>query len=192
MKYILLILILLTSSVFQAQVFDVKDSNLPSEIPSGSYIKDIDGDFDKFVGTWVWTNNSGQKVTFKLQKVTHYLDAENNYSDFMIGDYSYSVFGRVVVNTINRQSDPNPSLHPMYSCCPFDTKITFTFEDVLMQKDEYSAFFEFLPGSTTQMKFTLKNNEGPKGVLVSDGESPNVPQPSLTSFPGNITLTKQQ
>ncbi|TPD68258.1 DUF6705 family protein [Flavobacterium microcysteis] len=192
MKNIFLILMLITSFLSQAQIVDIKNLDSQSDLPSGSYIKDINGDFDKFVGTWVWVD-AGKSVTFKLQKITRYLDSEyNNYSDFMIGDYSYSSNGRVIVNTISQNSDPNPDLHPMYSCCPYETQIMFSFKDVRLRKDECRAFFEFLPGSTTQMKLTLKNNEGPRGTLVPEGGSLDITQ-SNPSFiiPNDIILTKQ-
>lgn len=115
-------------------------------MPAGSYIKDIDGDFDKFTGTWVW-NNGGQNVTFKIQKVTRYLDPEfNNYSDFVIGDYSYTNNRIIIVNTINTTTDPNPDFHPMFSAWPTDNKLEFTFKDVIIQKDDCIAVFEFYRG----------------------------------------------
>ncbi|AIL46990.1 DUF6705 family protein [Elizabethkingia anophelis] len=192
MKSIFLTLLLFVSTFFNAQTVDIKSPNIPADMPAGSYIKDIDGDFDKFTGTWVW-NNGGQNVTFKIQKVTRYLDPEfNNYSDFVIGDYSYTNNRIIIVNTINTTTDPNPDFHPMFSAWPTDNKLEFTFKDVIIQKDDCIAVFEFLPGTTTQMKLILKNRGGIKGVLVPEGGSIDVPQtnPDFT-IPNNIILTKQ-
>lgn len=144
-------------------------------MPAGSYIKDIDGDFDKFTGTWVW-NNGGQNVTFKIQKVTRYLDPEfNNYSDFVIGDYSYTNNRIIIVNTINTTTDPNPDFHPMFSAWPTDNKLEFTFKDVIIQKDDCIAVLSFT-GDHHSNETYIKNRGGIKGVLVPEGGSIDVPQ----------------
>lgn len=101
--------------------------------------------------------NGSEKVVFKLEKVTHYLNQEYRvYEDFMIGNYSYTQDNGTtyVVNTINNRSilvnydDPI-----MYS--PGSIKenlIIFTFKDILISKEWCKAEFEFLPNSLTQMK----------------------------------------
>ncbi|WP_026703557.1 DUF6705 family protein [Flavobacterium soli] len=196
MKKILILTVLLFSFYVQAQTFDITSGNVIQDIPTGGYIKDIDGQFDKFSGTWVWTNGD-EKVTFKLQKVTHQLFTEySSYEDYMIGDYSYTKnYGNeVVVNTINPALSLLPEFHPMYTGRPeSDTTIDFIFTDVIINKGYCSAIFEFLPGSTTQMKLILKNSDGPIGFKVDEGEPIDIPPPFNFGFtiPNNIVLTKQ-
>jgi len=195
MKKILILTVLLLNFYVQSQTFKICSGNVIQDIPTGGYIKDIDGQFDKFSGTWVWTSG-GEKVTFKLQKVTHQFFAEyGSYKDYMIGDYSYTKnYGNeVVVNTINPTLSLLPEFHPMYTGCPdSDTTIDFIFTDVIINKGYCSAILEFLPGSTTQMKLTLKNSEGPIGYKVNEGE-PLVAPPFNYGFtiPNEIVLTKQ-
>ncbi|WP_026703556.1 hypothetical protein [Flavobacterium soli] len=51
MKKNIVRLLLFTSSIINAQVVDLKSPNHPADMTQGSYIKDVDADFDKFDGT---------------------------------------------------------------------------------------------------------------------------------------------
>ena len=63
------------------------------------------------------------------------------------------------------------------------------FKDIILNKRNCEAIFEFLPGSTTQLKMTLKNREG-MGVLVNEGDPMPVFNHGFT-IPNDIVLTKQ-
>lgn len=172
-----------------AQIVGLYTGENSDDMPAGSYLKDINNDFDKFHGTWVWTDGF-QTVTFKLRKVVHALNATSGaYEDYMIGDYVVTTeYGfNTIVNTTNLLN-VDPEVHPMYCRAPENSeKIDFIFKDVVLQKQSCRAIFEFLPGSTTQMKLTLKNSEG-YGV-----PSYGVPEPFNHEFtiPNEIVLTKQ-
>lgn len=162
MKRIFLLLAILCSLFTNAQIVGLYTGESSDEMPAGSYLKDINNDFDKFHGTWLWTDGY-KSVTFKLRKVVHALNPISGaYEDYMIGDYLVTTeYGfNTVVNTINLL-DINPDIHPMYCRAPDNSqKIDFIFTDVVLKKESCRAIFEFLPGSTTQMKLTLKNSEG--------------------------------
>ena len=161
------------------------------EIPQNSYFKDIFNTFDPFVGTWVYVNGN-QKVTLSIKKVTKKYFADRKiYKDFIVGNYSYSTDGGItyVVNTIPQFLNTNPDSNPMYSPCAEANLINFGFIDVLLDKHFCKAIFEFLPGSTTQVKLTLQN-EGTHGVLINEGETFTPTNPDFT-IPNNIVLTKQ-
>lgn len=189
MKKLLIILTLLSSVLSSAQMeVGICTGHPIQDLPAGSYIQDINGDFDKFVGTWVWTNGT-DTVTYKLIKAVHQLDNEfQSYRDYMIGDYRYTTNNGsvVVVNTIDQFTNLSAAFHPLYSCCPKnETKINFIFQDIVIGKNGCSADFEFLPGSTTQM--TLKQSN-PESLFCMDCAAP--PSSSFT-IPNNIVLTKQ-
>ncbi len=77
----------------------------------------------------------------------------------------------------------------MYSPCAEPNLINFGFIDVLLDKHFCKAIFEFLSGSTTQVKLTLQNKEGLIS-LVQPGEPHPVYNPDFT-IANNIVLTKQ-
>lgn len=84
---------------------------------SGKYYKDVDNDFDKFVGTWKWTENNSS-FTIILKKITNMYDEEANfYEDFLMGEYQYIENGIEKVNTLADINDD--SIDPYYH------KITF-------------------------------------------------------------------
>ena len=146
----------------------------------------------QFIGIWVW-NNGVKVVTFKLDKVTKkYFYEERVFEDYMIGNYSYSIDGGItfVINTITTPINEDPESNPMYNACPEEipTKIDFSFRDVIIDKGNNfcTATFEFLPNSTTQMKFTIENPKGPRGSL--DGQPPFNPNFTL---PTSMIVTKQ-
>lgn len=178
---------------YSQQTVDVNSGNWGADLPAGSYIKDIYGDFDKFIGTWVWQNGH-EKVVFKLEKVTHYFIREDGiYRDFIIGNYSYTQDNGAtyVVNTINNRSilvDYYDSI--MYSSGSTNANlIIFTFKDVLIPKERCRAEFEFLPNSLNQMKLTLKNYPMP---VITQTIDPNPPAYNYNfTIPNHIILTKE-
>jgi hypothetical protein len=188
MKKIIIILVLVSSVFGNAQtVVGICTGHPIQDLPMGSYIQDINNDFDKFVGIWVWSNGT-DTVTFKLIKVTHQLNSEyHSYRDYMIGDYSYTTNNGniIIVNTINQTTDLSAIYHPLYANCPDnETKIDFVFKDIVIGKSGCKAIFEFLPGSTTQMLLVQKNKEN-MGCIDCTLPSMNF------TIPNNIVLTKQ-
>ncbi len=199
MKKLILTLAIFFNFCANAQsIVDICSGESLFDLPTGSYRKDINNELNKFNGTWIWTNGS-DVVTFKLQKVINqYFTEYDAYGDYMIGNYKYTKNnGSIeVVNTILTPSKFNfagnllPEFHPMYAICPEnETTINFTFEDINLNKRYCEAIFEFLPGSTTQMKLTQKNR-GTHGVEVNEGDPIPVFNPDFT-IPNEIVLTKQ-
>ena len=198
MKKIIIILLIFSNYTATSQIFDICDPVILQDVAAGTYIKDVDNKLNKFNGTWIWTNGS-DVVTFKLQKVINqYFTEYDAYGDYMIGNYKYTKNNGAleVVNTILTPSKFNfagnllPEFHPMYANCPEnETTINFMFKDIILNKRNCQAIFEFLPGSTTQLKLTLKNREG-MGVLVNEGDPMPVFNYGFT-IPNEIVLIKQ-
>ncbi|WP_430410940.1 DUF6705 family protein [Kordia sp.] len=73
-------------------------------IPNGIYYKDIDGDLDKYVGTWKYTNGT-TSLTITFRKILQYYNGKW-YADKLIGDYKYIQNGVVIMNYLSRMNDP--------------------------------------------------------------------------------------
>lgn len=137
-----------------------------------TYFADLEGKFDPFIGTWVYSNGS-DIVTFQLSKITQrYFADDKIFMDFMVGNYSYSNDGgnTLVVNTILPTVDTDPNNNPMYTSCAEDNKMVFYFDDVVLNKKLCYATFELINGSTTQMHVKIENPQEVGGSL--DGTPP--------------------
>jgi hypothetical protein len=164
MKKIIITVVIFSTWVANAQeIVALNSGYITEELPPGSYIKDINNEFDKFHGTWVWTNGE-DTVKFILRKITHKQFPAGYYQDYMIGNYIYTK-EHGLITVVNTLSPPRlstfPEDHPMYAPSVLnDFSINFTFDDVVLDKSYSEVVFEFLPGSTTQMKLKFINREG--------------------------------
>ena len=65
---ILIILISLFSLSCRAQIYNLNDKTVSRfKVPAGSYFKDIDGDFDKYLGT-MERNLERENTLFRFKK----------------------------------------------------------------------------------------------------------------------------
>lgn len=184
----IMILLLFTSTTnAQTNIVDVYDG-VAQDAPAGTYFKDINNTFTKFLGTWKWQD--GNKIlTFKIEKVTQYFHQQYGvYEDFIIGNYSYTEDSGTtyIVNTITQNIGiNNPDLVPLYSGGTLtQLEIKFAFTDVGYNKSSCNALFKFLPNSNTQVELKLSNRGG--GYI-----SPDTPPNPNFSIPNNVVLTKQ-
>lgn len=67
------------------------------------YYKDINGDLDKFVGTWKY-DDGNKKLTLVFFKQTH-VKSSKNYYDEVYAHFKYEENGAVIYNTLNDLSD---------------------------------------------------------------------------------------
>lgn len=197
MKNLFLILFLTGSitifgQVTNAQVTSICGDLQRDEAQPNTYFKDVNNTFNKFIGTWKYTDGN-EIVTFKLTKVTHKYDPEYKiFEDYLVGNYSYSTDGGVtfIVNTIEGILNEDADENPMYAGCTQtnysnDRKIIFGFKDVILNKDFCTAIFEFLPNSLTQMQVKIEN---PSPVGRLDGQPP---YNSDFTLPTEMVVTKQ-
>ena len=69
---------------------------LDLDLPEGTRYKDLDGDLDKFEGTWRWQRNDSI-VTMVLQKKEDVFQEDTSqYEDYIIGEYKFTVGGQVI------------------------------------------------------------------------------------------------
>ena len=187
MKTIIKILFLVFCiNTTKAQIINSNSTYTPMDAPQGSYLKDIDNLFEPFLGTWKYQNGS-QILIIKLEKVEMYFNPEfGNYYDFIKGNYSYSTDGGItyIVNTIQQNLGNNsPDTNSLYSRPINSIKQTFTFNDVLYNKNAW-ANFTFQSGNFNQIHLKLQNKGG--GYIY-----PATPPNPAFCIPNDVVLIKQ-
>jgi len=107
MKHILILVIILTTLSCKAQSIIVPiGSGQNFEKNENYYLKDVNNEFDKFEGTWLYQSGTTQ-ITFQLKKEEHYQASENyNYIDLLVGEYQYIENGFEIVNTLSDFDSP--------------------------------------------------------------------------------------
>ncbi|MFC4739800.1 DUF6705 family protein [Flavobacterium ponti] len=140
-KIIIITLFLSFACKAQTPIYGIRENKPSSMITNNSYKKDIYNDFNKFIGTWSYTN--GNKVfSITFQKRTMFFDNfDNVYKDLLIAEYTYSENGVILVNTLSNINNTDPyecnisygfysncNSFPLNSdCISTDTRIKFAF-----------------------------------------------------------------
>ncbi len=106
MRYIFttLALFVLFSCKAQTVVSLANDSDLA--FTNGTYNKDVDNDFNKYVGTWKFIQGN-TTLTLELKKLTfnHY-QSKNYYEDLLVGEYRFIENGVEKINTLSQMINP--------------------------------------------------------------------------------------
>ncbi|NIK93548.1 hypothetical protein GZ212_15415 [Mangrovimonas sp. CR14] len=107
MKVLLLFLGILICLSCKAQTIIVPiGSGADFEDNQDYYIKDVNNEFEKFVGTWQYQNGNSY-ITSKLKENEHYQISNNKkYVDLLVGEYQYVENGVEKVNTLLDFDDP--------------------------------------------------------------------------------------
>jgi hypothetical protein len=189
-KYlILLVFILVQTSQAQQQIIPL-NSDYDNLMENDNYIKDINGDLDKFVGTWKWVDPSNPNtyleivfIKFINYKLAHYAKF---YMDQIVGNYKYVENGVLIVDTLNNfdttMHSPNSPVMLTVPIKPLFKEFIIIIRDVIKHKDG-KAFFDIIDLNATPLKATwrLRDSEGIKTAPVPEG----------FSIPTNVILTKQ-
>ncbi|WP_430410939.1 DUF6705 family protein [Kordia sp.] len=126
MRYFVIIVVVFCMSFScKAQNPVVGLTQKKGSIPDGIYYKDIDGDLDKYVGTWKYTNGT-TSFTITFRKVIQSFNGKW-YDDLLVGDYKYVKNGVVIMDYLNRVNDPtvNNGQHYIYG-----NRIIYPYQDV--------------------------------------------------------------
>lgn len=104
---ILIILISLFSLSCRAQIYNLNDKTVNSfKVPPGSYFKDIDGDYDKYLGLWKGTWD-GKTLYLDLRKVKR--KSDEIYFDEIFGERKIiSANGTVEIDRISNFDYEHP------------------------------------------------------------------------------------
>jgi len=146
---ILLFLFSIISCKAQSPIISLYDGNEYLETEN-AYYKDSDSDFDRFIGTWKYTNGQ-EELTIVLNKklqVEFSFGGKTFYEDMLFGEFKYiDANGNQLVNTLtNIDSNPadisehlifgnkiNPSqfLPSCENCDPNERSVFLSFRDPL-------------------------------------------------------------
>ncbi|WP_431133239.1 DUF6705 family protein [Psychroserpens mesophilus] len=105
---ILIVLIFPTLSCIAQNPVVAIDASI-SETVDGAYFKDLNNEFNKFVGTWKFTNGN-ETLTIALKKGLMIYNGKD-YQDELLGEYKYEISGLTVVNTLPNIDNTNPAKH---------------------------------------------------------------------------------
>ncbi|MDX1318361.1 DUF6705 family protein [Bizionia paragorgiae] len=98
MKNIILIVLMIVTFTCKAQspIVDIADRQI--DLVDGVYLKDVNNELDKFIGTWLYTNGNTSLIV-KFQKKTQVYSGKY-YRDILVGEYRYIENGIEKINTL--------------------------------------------------------------------------------------------
>ena len=109
MKRIVSIIICISFTIVckaQSPIISIYDGD--EEQVDGCYLKDVDGDFNPYVGTWKWEDGNNS-ITIKFEKIEAYYDSDSKeYEDYLVGGYSYIENGIEINNSLNFTVNGHP------------------------------------------------------------------------------------
>ena len=101
MKAILKLILILIFFNCKAQVITplYNDGTTPYDgIQPSRYYKDVDNDFNPYVGTWKWQDGNNS-LTIIFNKITNHFSGGQSYNDLLVGEYQYVENGNMLVNS---------------------------------------------------------------------------------------------
>ena len=154
------------------------------------YKKDVNNEFDKFVGEWKYQNGN-TSLTFRLKKEEHYQTSDNsNYVDLLVGEYQYIENGVEKANTLNDFDDASITGYehkiagsvfvrhlPNYctdNSTPQEIKIELSIEDPNDRFIEGSIFLRYVnDNGTEKLEVCIQNT-----TTMGDNPNPFLPMPN--------------
>lgn len=188
-KYIFKILITFCTFNLNAQIPINKIVNIESHTAlaesAGTYVKDINGTFNPYIGKWSYSNGS-EKIIFTIKKITQQFMQECFcYGDFLVADYKYINSNGIIVSDTSTITNESTSImdYKMFCAGLLYGKLDFSFYDIVFSKHA-DILFTPVSGNTNQMIYHLKN----RAQTVVEGQ----PFESADfSIPNDITVTKE-
>ena len=93
----------------QSPVYSLFDDGMGTVL--NAYYKDTHNDFNKFEGTWLYTNgNTSLKIVF-TKRIMHHDTYFNFYTDMLVGEYEYIENGVLKANTLANLSNTSLNLY---------------------------------------------------------------------------------
>ncbi|PWK20851.1 DUF6705 family protein [Xanthomarina spongicola] len=93
--YIILLLVLSCKAQNIVPIYNINGVELPED---EAYLKDVDNDYNPYVGTWKWESGNNS-LTIIFNKVEQYTSSVGDYSDLLVGEYQYIENSVELVNT---------------------------------------------------------------------------------------------
>ncbi|MEY8849926.1 DUF6705 family protein [Psychroserpens sp. XS_ASV72] len=196
--FLILISILTISSKAQNPVLPLKGSGAFQE---NAYYKDLDNEFDKYVGTWVFQNGDTQLVLKFIQK--EQIFNGEWYQDELIGEYKYVENGVEIMDFLPRLTNPNINdaqhyisfssfykklAYPSCEDCPTsERRVQMFFNDPAPDRKHFSNYIilrHIVENGVEKIVAYLTEPQG--SYSIADGQPFDIRVPS-----GYYTLTRQ-
>ncbi len=149
---------------------------------SGYYYKDVNNLFNKYEGTWIYTNGT-TSLTIKLRKIVKQYIAYNNfYDDALVGEYEYVENGVIKASTLNQFNNTNltsgysnlaslnilqPYIRPVCNDCDEQVKrISIRFRDPQRKYLGHRCYIGLTNDTIPKLVFHLQEDEG---LLIPEG-----------------------
>lgn len=195
----LLILFTFIFSSCKAQIAPLYQ--IDTDLPEGTHFKDLDNDLDHFEGTWKWQRNDSI-VTIVLQKKEDVYDSDyNQYEDYLVGEYKFTVGNTVIQDYLSRLDDNtligldhyiagNTILHrnrkPVCDECAINQRQVFVYYQ--------DPLYEYI-NSAMVLRHKVENGVEKMNIVFYSFNSfvpPNLDSPMENRIPfGNYTFIKQ-
>jgi len=192
-----MLIITITSCKAQSPVVTLDD--ITYETQDGAYFKDTNNEFNKFEGTWVYTNGNAI-FTIVLQKKEMIFNG-TDYEDLLIGEYKYEEDGVELVNTLPLLDDSSivGHYHSISGNSILSNENIPVCDDCSLQERRVDLFIddplrEYLSGALVLRYLTDSSPEQIEVLFYSNGGGPLLTEdsPILMRAPyGEYTFTKQ-
>ena len=195
MKHIIFITLLVLTFSCKAQSPVVARDALRSDKSPGTYFKDLNNEFNKFEGTWLYQNGSTQFKVI-LTKVEMDYDGYKNYYDQLFGEYQYIENGTEIVNTLsNLTTNPNNydnrnivgglfidnnDLPTCDDCSDTERRVSLGFYDPERDYLNYTITLRYLVGQTNPEKMEITIFESDSAILPYEGAPETIRVPAGT------------
>jgi hypothetical protein len=172
-----------------------------SDKSQGTYFKDLDNEFEKFEGTWLYENgNTSLKIVLEKEE-QKYSDGVGFYFDTLMGEYQYIENGVEQINTLGNLGlnplgyersigggmiIPNNLFLKCDDCAPNERRVMLYISDPQREYLNYAIVLRYLIGQTNLEKMTVT-------IFAEDGAmlpTPNAPT-SLRVPDGEYLMEKQ-
>ena len=197
MKKLIILIILISTIACKAQTPVVSLDARGYKTSDGAYFKDLNYEFNKFEGTWLYTNGNTSLTVILEKKEMVYNGTD--YEDKLIGEYQYIENGIEIVNTLPNLTNTNVAKHKikgrhiipnnLYLACNDcgvnERRVMLVFYDSERSYLSASIILRYLEGS---------NPEQMTATIISDGGGmiPNENSPTELRVPyGEYLMVKQ-
>ena len=139
MKQIIITLIIfLTVLSCKAQTIIPIYSNQERVRDANHYLKDVDNDFNKFIGVWKYTNGNTSFTLVLDKEIKYQLRPNSMYKDMLVGEYQYIENGVEKANTLLDMTNPNIKgyLHKIAGYLIVDKNFNPDCNDCILMKEE--------------------------------------------------------
>ena len=194
-------LLILTLTACKAQTPIVEIDARYKTTPLGGYFKDINNEFDKFTGTWLFSDGNNSFILV-LEKKEMIYDGDEYYEDLIVGEYQYIENSNIIVNTIpslidnpddidsrnivGRNIIPTNLYVPCDDCSENERRVELLFSDPERDYLSVSIILRYSEGVSNPEQLTAN-------IISTDSSMlPSEDSPTSTRVPyGEYIMTKE-